>query len=37
MTALAAIRERVRGGQPLSFEDGVALFRHPNQIGRAHV
>ncbi len=25
-----AIRERVRAGEPLSFEDGLALFRHPN-------
>ncbi|MFL5302850.1 MAG: aminofutalosine synthase MqnE [Anaeromyxobacteraceae bacterium] len=27
---LASIRDKVRTGEPLAFEDGVALYRHPN-------
>jgi aminodeoxyfutalosine synthase len=36
MTAAAgifpAIRDKVRAGEPLSFDDGVALYAHPNLI-----
>src|SRR5207247_9270250 len=28
--SLASIRDKVRAGQALAFEDGVALYRHPN-------
>ena len=27
-----AIREKVRAGEPLSADDGVALFNHPNLL-----
>ena len=30
MSALDGIRDKVKGGEPLSFEDGVTLYRHPN-------
>ena len=30
--SLQAIRERVRAAEPLSFEDGVALYHHPNLL-----
>lgn len=29
---LSAIAEKVRSGMPLDFDDGVALFRHPNLL-----
>jgi len=28
--SFASIRDKVRAGEPLGFEDGVALFHHPN-------
>lgn len=28
--SFGAIRDKVRDGEPLTFEDGVTLFRHPN-------
>ena len=28
--SIARIRDKIRDGEPLSFEDGVALYRHPN-------
>ena len=31
-SSFAAIRDKVRGAEPLSLEDGVALFRHPNPL-----
>jgi aminodeoxyfutalosine synthase len=31
-TSFAAIKEKVRLGQRLSFEDGVALYQHPNLL-----
>jgi len=30
--SLTAIRDKIRGGVPLSREDGVALFQHPNLL-----
>ena len=30
--SLFAIRDKVRAGEPLGFDDGVALFRHPNLL-----
>src|SRR5262252_3405536 len=30
--SLEAIRDRVRAGEPLSFDDGVALYGHPNLL-----
>jgi aminodeoxyfutalosine synthase len=32
VTAMAAIRDKVRQGEPLSADDGVALFHHPNLL-----
>jgi aminodeoxyfutalosine synthase len=32
MTTLAAIRDKVRAGEPLGLDDGVALYRHPNLL-----
>ncbi|HEX3695041.1 MAG TPA: aminofutalosine synthase MqnE [Polyangia bacterium] len=29
---ITSIRDKVRAGEPLSFDDGVALYRHPNLI-----
>jgi aminodeoxyfutalosine synthase len=31
-SAFAAIRDKVRAGEPLSLEDGVALYGHPNLL-----
>jgi aminodeoxyfutalosine synthase len=31
-SSFAAIRDKVRNAEPLSLEDGVALFRHPNPL-----
>ncbi len=31
-SSFAAIRDKVRAAEPLSLEDGVALFRHPNPL-----
>jgi aminodeoxyfutalosine synthase len=28
--SIARIRDKIRDGEPLSFDDGVALYRHPN-------
>src|SRR5204863_2762814 len=30
--SFAAIRDKVRAGEPLSLADGVALYEHPNLI-----
>ncbi len=30
--SFSAIRDKVRAGEPLAFDDGVALFRHPNLL-----
>jgi aminodeoxyfutalosine synthase len=30
--SIALIRDKVRAGEPLSFDDGVALCRHPNLV-----
>jgi aminodeoxyfutalosine synthase len=30
MTGFASIRDKVKAGEPLSFEDGVVLYHHPN-------
>ena len=30
--SIAGIRDKVRDGEPLSFDDGVALCRHPNLL-----
>ena len=30
--SIAQIRDKIRDGEPLSFEDGVALYRHPNLL-----
>jgi aminodeoxyfutalosine synthase len=32
MTGLASIREKLAAGEPLSLEDGVTLFHHPNLL-----
>jgi aminodeoxyfutalosine synthase len=32
VSALAAIREKLRVGEPLNLEDGVALYQHPNLL-----
>jgi len=32
MTSFASIKEKVRTGEPLSLEDGVALYQHPNLL-----
>jgi aminodeoxyfutalosine synthase len=32
MPGLAAIRDKVRAGEPLSLADGVALYEHPNLL-----
>ena len=32
MTASPRIRDKVRAGEPLSLEDGVALYEHPNLL-----
>ena len=32
MTAFDGIRDKVRAGEPLSFDDGVALYHHPNLL-----
>jgi aminodeoxyfutalosine synthase len=31
-SSFAAIRDKVRSAEPLSLEDGVALYRHPNPL-----
>jgi aminodeoxyfutalosine synthase len=31
-TSVSLIRDKVRAGEPLSFDDGVALCRHPNLL-----
>jgi len=31
-TEMCSIQDKVRGGEPLSLEDGVALFEHPNVL-----
>jgi aminodeoxyfutalosine synthase len=28
--SIARVRDKIRDGEPLSFDDGVALYRHPN-------
>src|SRR5439155_21030476 len=30
MTTFAAVRDKVRAGVPLDYDDGVVLFHHPN-------
>jgi aminodeoxyfutalosine synthase len=32
VSAFAAIRDKVKSAEPLSLEDGVALYRHPNPL-----
>ena len=32
MTRSHAIRDKVRAGEPLSLDDGVALYEHPNLL-----
>jgi aminodeoxyfutalosine synthase len=31
-SAFASIRDKVRAGQPLSFDDGMTLYHHPNLV-----
>ena len=32
MSLIASLREKLRAGEPLSLEDGVALYHHPNLL-----
>jgi aminodeoxyfutalosine synthase len=35
--SFSAIRDKVRAGEPLGFDDGVALFQHPNLLDLGHL